>query len=614
MTWTKITSGTSGGNTYNDTYTITVQQAGTATPWNYYNALDNGFKNDGTTDNATAFNSLVSAVSGNGGGIIYAPKGTYMINSTVTWKSNVHLIGDGKELTVFKGSGTAQYAIFGYVRGVTIDNFSFRDFTVDCYGIDNSASYSTSQKAFYFQNCTNGIFRDLLLKGTNATALGTDFLHDVVIDNVTCIDCGRNWSAGKGGGAGIGIGTGTQTIENLQIVNCKTYNCGQFGIFLEHQGLFSQGTQLAKGVIIANNIIKGGKNYGLGVKGGHNVTVVNNQVYENTNHGIYLYGGSTSTNTDLGKVTIASNTFSENGGDGINLDNNSVVSNLLISKNMTTGNTGAGIRVPSGTSGTYDKIFIEDNIVTGNGSDLYVGSSNITNLRIKGNEMINNTVSNGKISFSVPTAYAKFPTELLDFPYNQITLQVKLPSVTSGTKCILSRRDTTYTGTGKAPKGFSINIVAGNVLQITGYTTNDGTKYTYQYTDVLTAGTVYYIKINTTSTTLTVQYSTDGVNYTTPTLDTVNSTGTDANIISILSTNIGLPIYMAREWTNAWANYFQGLIVYQFNVTINDSASGGGSFYYLFNNVGKNNEIYDYSGSRLHAKASLGAQQLANGQ
>ena len=58
------------------------------------NAKSYGIKGDGETDDSILLNDLVTKLNTEGGGVIYLPDGKYRLNTRITWKSNVSLVGE----------------------------------------------------------------------------------------------------------------------------------------------------------------------------------------------------------------------------------------------------------------------------------------------------------------------------------------------------------------------------------------------------------------------------------------------------------------------------------------------------------------------------------------
>lgn len=276
-------------------------------PKPYHNCQDYGVLPE-NTDNTTALQALIDSVHENGGGVIWVPVGIYRFikdystpamngnaQNNVYLKSNVSIVGESSTGSVFKLTGATKTgcSMFGsFVEdGAMLTGCTFRNFTVDLSG-QTMETYTHKAKAFYVSGIKDCVFRDLRLISTPSTAMGIDMLDNVVLDSIYVYEGGKQWAYGGQGGAGIGIGTGRWKNENYIIRNCICDSCGHYGIFLEDQGLFSPDRvrNYPKGQIIVNNIVRNGRHYGIGVRGGKNVLVTGNNLYENVG-GIYTdYG------------------------------------------------------------------------------------------------------------------------------------------------------------------------------------------------------------------------------------------------------------------------------------------------------------------------------------
>lgn len=346
----------------------------------FYNAADYGLSVN-SDDNTASFQELINTVYDNGGGVIYIPNGIYKFDTSsgqyisgssgpkrlLSPKAGICIIGESSSKTILKitGSSDRGVALFGYFGTfeAPLDGIGFSNFTVD--GSDCTISeYSSDGKAFYIQFIKNSIFRDLVLKGTPATALGIDYLDNVVVDSIYCYNAGRIHSENSPGGAGIGIGTGKWENENFIIRNCICDSCGHFGIFLEDQSVFNSGSitpKYPKGQIISNNICRNGRNYGFGLRGGKYVTFIGNQAYGNSNGGLFM--------------------------DFVNTD-------IQISNNMLVSNPGSGIcfgnEKPETLQQSFTNIFIEGNKISENsiGINIIYPADNVSLL---GNDISENT-------------------------------------------------------------------------------------------------------------------------------------------------------------------------------------------------------------------------------
>lgn len=274
----------------------------------FYNCQDYGVI-PGSSDNTDAMQELIDLVHENGGGVIWIPVGVYTfdsansaydmtnnITSLLEAKSHVSILGESLSGSVLKVTGNSQQGAGLFCQnsvysGEILEGCTYQNFTVDMSEA-SLTTYTHRGKAFYYSGIKDCVFRDLRLISTPSTSLGIDMLDNVVMDSIYVYEGGRQWTDGENGGAGIGIGTGKWQNENYVIRNCVCDSCGHFGIFLEDQGIFSAGKDknFPKGQIIANNVIRNGRNYAIGVRGGKNVLVTGNNVYENKG-GIYTdYG------------------------------------------------------------------------------------------------------------------------------------------------------------------------------------------------------------------------------------------------------------------------------------------------------------------------------------
>lgn len=283
----------------------------------YYNCQDYGVI-PGSSDNTDAMQALIDLVHENGGGVIWIPIGVYTFDSVnssydmtsnittlLEAKSHVSILGESLSGSVLKVTGNTPQGAGLFCQnsvhsGEILEGCSYQNFTVDMSEA-SLTTYTHRGKAFYYSGIKDCVFRDLRLISTPSTSLGIDMLDNVVMDSIYVYEGGRQWTDGGNGGAGIGIGTGKWQNENYIIRNCVCDSCGHFGIFLEDQGIFSaaKDKNYPKGQIIANNVIRNGRNYAIGVRGGKNVLVTGNNVYENKG-GIY---------TDYGAINIV---FSNN--------------------------------------------------------------------------------------------------------------------------------------------------------------------------------------------------------------------------------------------------------------------------------------------------------------
>lgn len=367
-------------------------------------ATEHGISTD-ASDNSPALQALIDRLSDAGGGIIYFPIGTYkfqrqavnIYNPAIVMKSNVSIVGENIEKTVFKQVTEMAYPMFWHFG--TADNpitgCTFHNFTVDAYATGNVNE--VMGKAFFFQFVRDCVFRDLILKGTIATAMGIDRIDRTVIDNVSCIDCGRTYTGVEAGTSGIGIGTGGWwENENFIITNCICDGCGQYGIFVEDQNfLGGRIAEPSKGSIISNCIVKNGLNNGIGVRGAANISIIGCEVYENAKNGIFVEG-------PCKNVKIMSCGSANNAENGIYLQPAETSSTVTVKGCTFTENAQSGIVVNS----EYGKLCISENHTDGNNVGLEIGKINLKDCVLYHNTLMDD--ANVEATFTGVTAYNDF--------------------------------------------------------------------------------------------------------------------------------------------------------------------------------------------------------------
>ena len=78
-----------------------------------YNVKDHGAIGNNVADDTSAIQYTLSLASGNGGGIVYFPPGTYKISTALTTYSKVSIVGSGPGSTTIRQASTTAHGITG---------------------------------------------------------------------------------------------------------------------------------------------------------------------------------------------------------------------------------------------------------------------------------------------------------------------------------------------------------------------------------------------------------------------------------------------------------------------------------------------------------------------
>lgn len=104
-----------------------------------YNVRNFGAAGDGVSNDQPAIQSAVDSAAAAGGGLVFFPRGTYALGSSVVLESAVHLLGSGVGATsLILKSGVNAPVLISDASAGTIFSFSIRELTVDGNKIQNS--------------------------------------------------------------------------------------------------------------------------------------------------------------------------------------------------------------------------------------------------------------------------------------------------------------------------------------------------------------------------------------------------------------------------------------------------------------------------------------------
>lgn len=390
---------------------------------------DFGAVGNGVTEDTAAIQSAIDAVNSGGGGVVYLPKGDYLVGQ-INLKSNVSLFGEGKSSALkVKASGGDQ--TYGLVAS-NQSNITVSDLRV--YGTGLTAA-SLTTAVFFTDGSTYCTVRDCYIDTCFLGALignvSTTSASNCSIINNTITNIGLN-------GAGVNsFGTGNRIDNNLIVNFGQIATPSVIAGGIEYRGAIkgscsgniikngaygstpivdgiriefaTEGaTQAPSGVIIANNTIDNVSGFGIRAQFIKNCVITGNTIQQcwygpgiailsnftglsqyvtcsnNTIKGvlggraIYLEGTA---GYHVSHCSIASNTITNCTDDGITI---SYARLNVISSNTIANNTAVGIRIVNG-----DKNLIQGNLIAQNhqGMVLLAGDKN----SIAANTIIDNT-------------------------------------------------------------------------------------------------------------------------------------------------------------------------------------------------------------------------------
>ena len=312
-----------------------------------FNVLAYGADPTGVADSRAAFTNAIAAANAVGGGVIYAPAGTYSISfgasaslGGMILKDFMILKGDGPGRTIIKCADLGNKDMSGIVRtqsAVQNSWISIQDLTLDG---NKAAQTGWAFITVFFCGVTPG------------DRVNTD--RDIWLLNVEAKN-GRNGTAGSGqvGKAGYGFDPHEITTR-LTFINCLSHDneedgwtldgCTDFKVMGCHSYLNGRHgincvTESWNGQIVDSQIYSNTSNGITIQQDSHDMIVANNHIRDNGENGIRLRCGLTITET---RNIVTGNRISKNGKNGIQItgcDRNVVSENYFADNSQLLSNT-----------------------------------------------------------------------------------------------------------------------------------------------------------------------------------------------------------------------------------------------------------------------------------
>jgi parallel beta-helix repeat protein len=369
-----VTIGTSGtGNlTVDDNATF-----GGPRPW--IDVRKFGASGGGTQDDSQEIQLAINSLNQGEGGVIFLPKGTYLIGEAINIDRPVTFQGEDPEQTTLLFAQSSQLQANSH--DVEFRNLQFKAQSGTMYPFALKTTGAMNCERWTFWNCFfNAMSLTLRKVGWNgAGTAGTDHYRDIQILNCRVEEFDLN---------------GGYAVDMRQLEDVTTDGC----LIQNNQGIGSEGTEgikvaaASKNIRIVNTVSRGNSRDGIDIYDASRVTILNCHFSGNTFSGIeakWLKADPTKTE----KSVIAFNRIDGNGGHGIFAES----WNILVFGNVIEGtstNNVAGIYInrssdDSAPEPTQRAIFANNHISGfSDGYGIYIGEAKFVS--VLGNFCISN--------------------------------------------------------------------------------------------------------------------------------------------------------------------------------------------------------------------------------
>ncbi|MFC5649389.1 right-handed parallel beta-helix repeat-containing protein [Paenibacillus solisilvae] len=363
---------------------------------NKFGAAGNGKKND-----TAAIQLALNQAKKSGGGVVYLPEGTYVVSNNLYIYSGTKVMGARAKITktntkadfavlviaagqhnvVVEGlwlnntqtAGNISIDIHKNVNNVWIMNNTFTGIHSQAINMNNPGIEHVQISGNHFEKVSYGLLTNKMAVSIKDIRVINNQFIDIYSDAIELnhpgqaneaeehfVIAGNYISVPKGLGKSkmAGFGIGIAGADNITITGNVIEKTRYEAIHIEGG---------AKYLNIIGNIIDGVENdpdvnlnSGIYIIDGSFITISGNNIHHAYNYGIHL---EYAVNHNAKNIIISDNTVTESRkGGGIRIAGMSVDSNLILSQNIVTNNTGDGIQV----DGSIRNLKITDNIVNDN--------------------------------------------------------------------------------------------------------------------------------------------------------------------------------------------------------------------------------------------------------
>lgn len=280
-----------------------------------FNAVGDGVAND-----TVAIQNAINHCSSVGGGVVFAPAGTYRVSTQITVPSNVAVIGDGIGITLFSATPamTAFQAVF---YGDGSNTMRFENFSI----LGNTDGTLGAGSGIHCKTGLGNQIRNVFISNTTQAGIRLEEQNNAWVDSCWLQSNGRTGYTGNHGIMIYSVLGSTVANYNIKITNNKVNNAFRKGI-----------TDYAPNADIYDILIDGNTVESCGLGGiyigtpqGRDIRITNNFVT-----GCYVniqYGPGTNSIIDSNNVQSATGDFGIGFYDSTNLvvSNNTVVNSYI---------------------------------------------------------------------------------------------------------------------------------------------------------------------------------------------------------------------------------------------------------------------------------------------
>ena len=268
-----------------------------------------GAKGDGSADDLPALQKALDMCAQSGGGWVFLPAGTYLLNGTLILRDKVNIHGSGMFNSTLRLADSVNRPVVSDEGHTPTRDFAFGRAQLANFAIDGNKAGNPGGQEGILTSAYFSIFENLLIR-----------------------DCGTH-----------GIRMGDRKLENAssqnRVSSCRIFGCNQTGIYLDVNSIDHN---------ITSNYIYG-CDVGIVIKNG-GVRVVNNDIYSHISAAIDV------DQTSYGLV-IASNDFNGNKRSTMRVSRTSQPTERTWSQFLITGNSILGDGL--GADNLYDAIYVE---------------------------------------------------------------------------------------------------------------------------------------------------------------------------------------------------------------------------------------------------------------